>query len=149
MRTLVVTLLVLALPLTALAPATAASGTVTVDLTVVTDTEAALGVDPGTAEALPGTAQCSVTVTAGSSAAAVLDQATVDGCITGWSSVSFGGDRFVTEIDDLEAQGLVCILWPVACQWWEFQVDGQSSMVGVDGHAVTDGEALTFLFHTA
>lgn len=133
----------------AVLPAATALETVTVSLVVTTDLGAEAGLDPGAWAALPGTAACTVTVPAGGSAADVLDQATADGCILGWTYTTFGDERFVTGVDGLEAVGLTCLAWPVACQWWEFQVDGSGASTGVDGHTVTAGETLGFLFHSA
>lgn len=87
----------------------------------------------------PSHKHCAVTVPAGATAAAVLDQAQADGCIDSWSYDSFEGfGRFVTCIDGL------CQL--PAGTFWAFYVDEQISDLGIDSHHAAAGQTIEFVY---
>lgn len=122
---------------------------VTVTLLVHTDLAGMAGEEPGSPEALPGTAVCDLTVGSGANAGDVLDAGVETGCIAAWDYDEFDGDRFVNSVDNLRAEGLTCLAYPVACQWWEFRVDDQPVGHGIDGYSAVDDSAVEFFFHTA
>lgn len=70
----------------------------------------------------------------------VLDAATDAGCISGWSNTTHDGfGRLVTTIDGLEEVG-----WPGP--WWQIQIDGELSDVGIDGLDLGSGQSLEFVY---
>lgn len=144
--------LFLALPLALLIapPPVAAATTLNVTLVVGSDVADALDLDPAALAALPGHASCTLSLAPGSTGEDALDAAVADGCIASYTCDEFGFDCFVSEVDGLAAQGLTCLAWPAACQWWELYVhDGQQpAATGVRGHVVHDGEVLRIEFHT-
>lgn len=122
---------------------------VTVTLLVHTDLADVAGQDPGSPDALPGTGTCELDVDSGANAGEVLDKGVETGCIDEWSYDTFDGARFVVSIDNLRAEGLTCLAWPVACQFWEFIVNGEPMQSGIDDYQADDSDTVEFLFHTA
>ena len=109
------------------------------------------------------TTHCSVTVPAGSSAADVLDQAVMDGCVADWDAIDYGGSlgRYLTGItktsssDSTDARNADTIRFVCGAlathpggallySFWGFAVDGNAPSVGVDNYAVTSGEDVQF-----
>lgn len=74
------------------------------------------------------------------SGAEVLDQATTNGCISGWDFEYYDGQgRYVTAVDGLQETG-----WPAS--WWQLQVDGHLADAGIDGLDLTDGQSLELVY---
>ncbi len=122
---------------------------VTVTLLVHTDLAGEAGEDPGNPDALPGTATCDIEVESGANAGEVLDAGVQTGCIADWDYDEFDDERFVNSVDNLRAEGLTCLTWPVACQWWEFRVDDAPVGYGIDEYSAEAGSIVEFFFHTA
>lgn len=122
---------------------------VIVTLLVHTDLAGAADGEPGSPDVLPGTATCDLAVGSGADAGDVLDAGVEAGCVDEWSYDTFDGARFVVSIDNLRAEGLTCLAWPVACQFWEFRVEGDPVQFGIDDYEADDGDTVEFFFHTA
>lgn len=122
--------------------------TVTVHLEVETHVTERAGEDPGTLPgSTPGTAVCDVEVADGADGGNVLDAAVANGCIASWDHTEFDGDRFVTEIDRLEAPGLTCLAFAVGvCDFWEYHVNGTVAGFGIDGYSAEDGDTNRWLY---
>lgn len=135
-----------------LLPAMAAAGasqpeTATISLVVETQASATAGLPAGDLHEAPGHAACQVLVPVGSDGGVVLDQATADGCISGWDHTTFAGERFVSSIDGLGAPGLTCLLFTVGvCDFWEHSVNDRTAAFGIDGYTAEDGDAIGWLY---
>lgn len=102
---------------------------------------------------------CGVTVVNGTTAAGVLDQAVSDGCISSWGFRQFSFGRFVTEVNSthgcntyvepLAPHGLSWVGTLTAWSWWEFRVNGESALVGIDDYVVRPNvtSSIGFLYH--
>lgn len=109
------------------------------------------------------TVSCSVTVAAGSKAAAVLDQAKADGCIGNWTSIDYGGSlgRYLTGItaagssDSTDARNAATIRYfcgalashpggALLYSFWGFAVGGNAPDVGIDSYTIADGDTVAF-----
>lgn len=101
---------------------------------------------------------CEVTVPAHATVSSVLDKATLDGCIVGWtwtlyaSSVIAGQGRFVTGVDGRLANCDAWVTWlvgidPPVCTYWTYDVNGETAPLGVDNQPVTHGDTYTFVHH--
>lgn len=121
---------------------------VEVELLVHTDIGGDAGEDPGNPSEWPGTARCDLEVMNGANAGEVLDSGVEVGCIEEWSYDEFESNRFVISVDDLEAHGVICVTWPVACQYWEFRVNGEPAEFGIDDYTAAEGDLVEFFFYT-
>lgn len=116
---------VLLFPLAAVPFASAADVTVTLQIDLVH-------------RATPSYKECDVTLPAGSTVGALLDQAAADGCISSWESSSFPGfGRYVTCLDGLCEQIVT---------YWAFYVNGHYASAGIDDTPVTAGSTYTFVY---
>lgn len=99
-------------------------------------------------EALQEVKTCTVKVSEGATVSTVLDQATFDLCIAGWTWIIFPtfleGGRFVTGIDGRQAD---CTVFLVLCTFWLYDVNGTPAQVGVDFQTVSDGDVVAFTFN--
>lgn len=149
MREILIATLLLGTALVGLAPAIGAesSETVTVTLVVETHVTQAAGLPPGDLAPLPGTASCQVSLPAGADGLTLLDQATADGCITGWEGQQSAFGTFVTAIDDLQAPGASCLAYTAGvCDWWEHSVNGQTVSYPPEGYTAADGDQVSWLY---
>lgn len=119
---------------------------VAVTLLVHTDLAGVAGEEPGSPDALPGTATCDIDVDSGADAGDVLDAGVETGCIDEWTFEESDIGRFVVSIDNLRAEGLTCLAWPVVCQFWEFRINGDATGFGIDDYAAASGDTVEF-FH--
>lgn len=83
---------------------------------------------------------CEVVVPEGAPAAAALDAAVANGCLSSWSYTEYNFDRFVDCIDGVCGQTAAIFVGT----FWEIQHNGASASVGVLGLSLADGDTLGF-----
>lgn len=77
----------------------------------------------------------------------VLDQATDAGCITGWDYITFSCcGRFITMVDDLWKSNATAFETGYPTGWWQIQIDGHVSDVGIDDMNLTGEQDLSFVY---
>lgn len=88
-----------------------------------------------TVAGVPTFAECDVTVPAGSTVEAVLDQAREDACISEWHCTDFEFDCFVDSINNIPGAGVF---------YWAFYENGAMASTGIRGATVSEGADYTF-----
>lgn len=140
--TLCLALVTTGLPSTAIGQST----TVTVHLTVHTDIGDDQGWDPDADSHFPGTAACDVEVPAGADGATVLDQATLDGCILGWTASPLF-PCFVETIDGVHAALATWFVMDEG-QWWQFHLNGQMAAHGICDYSAENEDDMRWFYES-
>lgn len=115
---------------------------------------ATLSVDHSAHPLLGSGVDCLVPVSSGQNMGDLLTQATLDGCILGWtftvypSSPQYG--RFVNSIDGrlatCDAPPAASNEAPVLCSYWALYINGAYAAQGIDQTPVSAGASYAFVY---